>query len=378
MAGRSEELWDHPALRCWLVDTSEFPAGDTVQDALRFCLRYAVLAPSGHNTQPWWFHVHGTTVTVGLDRARHLPVMDPRDREALISVGAATFFLRVALVRFGFPVAVALLPPDDTGTACVRLDVAGPAAPQPELNALFDAITARHTSRTAFERRPVPHTVLQQLAADVTAEGAHLTVITESEQRNRIAALVSAADHVQMRDKRFRRELATWLRSAHSRRPDGIHWHGTAVAELLSAATPVVVRTFDVGDGQAARDEKLAAGSPVLAILSTDGDDQPAWLAAGQALGRMLLRAAADDVQVGYLNQPIEVEDLRPRLVREAAADGVPQLLLRLGYAPAAPPQPRRPVEDVLARAGDAYQGAPRYGTRAAGTRRDHRHSARS
>lgn len=342
-----EQLLLDPALRCWLIDSSDFPAGGSVEDALRFCVRYAVLAPSGHNTQPWWFRVDGTSVTVGLDLARGLAVLDPHDREALMSVGAAALTLRVALARFGFPVRVSSPPVTEADRPCVRLDVSGTAPADVALSDLFDVITRRRTSRTAFDGRPVPDAVLLALGADARAEGAELTVASGA-QRQAVAALVGDGDHLQMADKRFRRELAMWLRPAHSRRPDGMRWHGSALAELLSVATPLVVRTFDVGDGQAARDEKLTSGSPVLAVLSTTDDDQPAWLAAGQALARFLLRAAANDVQVGYLNQPVEVESLRPRLADALAVRGHPQLLVRLGYGHAAPPQPRRLLEDVL------------------------------
>ncbi|MFC7136860.1 nitroreductase family protein [Halobaculum litoreum] len=41
----------------WRVDADGFPAGGTVAEQARFLLRYAVLAPSSHNTQPWSFAV---------------------------------------------------------------------------------------------------------------------------------------------------------------------------------------------------------------------------------------------------------------------------------------------------------------------------------
>jgi hypothetical protein len=68
-----------------------------------------------------------------------------------------------------------------------------------------------------------------------------------------------------------------------------------------------------MGKGQAAKDEQLAAGSPVLAVLGTEGDSAVDWLTAGQALSRVLLRAAAEGVSSSFLNQPIEVEALRLR-----------------------------------------------------------------
>src|SRR5690606_3392640 len=48
----------------WAIDPSEFPEGGSVGEQLAFLLRYAVLAPSTHNTQPWRFRVDGPELEV--------------------------------------------------------------------------------------------------------------------------------------------------------------------------------------------------------------------------------------------------------------------------------------------------------------------------
>src|SRR4051794_31811566 len=80
----------------------EFPAGGTRPDKLGYLVRYAVLAPSRYNTQPWRFVLQGPTVLLYADRERTLPHLDPGDRELIISCGVALFYLRVALRRFGY------------------------------------------------------------------------------------------------------------------------------------------------------------------------------------------------------------------------------------------------------------------------------------
>ena len=59
---------------------------------------YASKAPSGHNTQPWKFHITDSTITVlpNLDVA--LPVVDKNNRELFISLGCATENLCIAAV----------------------------------------------------------------------------------------------------------------------------------------------------------------------------------------------------------------------------------------------------------------------------------------
>ena len=94
----------------WRVDESDFPRYGQAAEKLRFLLRYAVLAPSGHNTQPWRFVIEGESVLLYADRERRLPVADPDDRELTMSCGAALAQLLVAIHHFGLTAEVEELP----------------------------------------------------------------------------------------------------------------------------------------------------------------------------------------------------------------------------------------------------------------------------
>ena len=168
--------------------------------------------------------------------------------------------------------------------------------------------------------------------------------------RGGLADLIARGDRLQMADKHFRRELAAWLRSNRSHAPDGMPGFALGFGDVMGAAGPLVVRTFDIGMGQAARDRELALGSPVLAVLGTAADGVHHWVAAGQALARVLLRASVDGVVASFLNQPVEVPSLRPELQAIVGGPGYSQIVLRLGYRTEAPVRatPRRPLDDVL------------------------------
>lgn len=120
------------------------------------------------------------------------------------------------------------------------------------------------------------------------------------------------------------------------------------LSELQSVVGPLIVRTFDVGSSQAAKDDDLSRGSALLAVLVTPSDGVADWIAAGQALQRVLLTATAAGLQASFLNQPVEIPSMRLQLARRLDLPGPPQLLLRFGYGPSSAPTPRRPIEDVL------------------------------
>ncbi|MFO0852385.1 MAG: nitroreductase family protein [Gemmataceae bacterium] len=314
----------------------------------RFFLNYAVLAPSSHNTQPWLFRVVGDTAELYADRNRALRVVDPDDRELVISCGAALHHLRTAVRYFGHDDETGIAPdghPDLLAT--VRLG--RPHSRDESDDALFHAIPGRRTTRAAFRPDPVPDGVQAELLQAAAAFGVWAFRVETPEDKHRVAELVAEGDHIQFRDEAFRRELAHWLRPNDTHSGDGLPGYTQGMGYVASYVGPWVVRTFDLGDGTAARDGQLAEGSPLLLVLGTATDSREAWLATGQALSNLLLVAHRHGLGVSYLNQPVEVPALRPRLRRLTGDAGQPQLVLRLGYsAVTPPPTPRRPVEAVL------------------------------
>lgn len=331
------------------IEDADFPAGGTARDKLRFALNYAVLAPSSHNSQPWHFVLQDASVLLCADRTRALPVVDPFDRELVISCGAALLNLRVALSRFGCPYDILLLPypADPDVLAEVRLRPNGFL--DHVLAELFPALRRRATNRNDFGPDEVPPDLRQKMHKAAEAEGAALACIDEIGLREQLAELIAEGDLIQFSDPRFRRELAAWIHSA--RRNDGMPAYSQGVSELLDMATPVVravIRTFDVGDGVAASHHRLAQGAPMLACISTTTDDASAWLAAGQALQRVLLVLADAWFEASFLNQPIEVPSLRPRLRELTESETHPQMLLRVGSGKAPSRSPRRPLSEVL------------------------------
>jgi len=83
-------------------------------------------------------------------------------------------------------------------------------------------------------------------------------------------------------------------------------------------------------------------------VLGTDVDTAYDWLLTGQALERILLYARSQGIWASFLNQPIEVHQIRLMVHNLIERVGFPQLLLRMGYWPEVPPTPRRSVDDVL------------------------------
>ncbi len=175
------------------VSEEEFPAAGEPEQKLRFLLNYAVLAPSGHNTQPWLFKLSDDRVELYADRIRGLPVVDPEDRALIISCGASLFHLRVALKRFGYSGEVETFPDPDSPDLLARVRLGSKHEATEEERSLFRAIPKRHSNRQAFEDRRVPEPLLSALREAAREEGAWLYVAQKADVKQPIAELIGEA-----------------------------------------------------------------------------------------------------------------------------------------------------------------------------------------
>ena len=333
----------------WSISPSDYPRWGTDADQLAFAARYATLAPSSHNAQPWRFYVRREWIQLVADRTRALPVCDPDDRELVMGCGAALFQLRLAIEHFGRTARVHRLPDPDDRDLLATVGLGAATMPSPDEVRLFDAIPRRHTNRGPFAPVPVPKPAIERLCALAAAHEVRLVPL-DGDDKEALARLIGAANHLQMRDPAFRAELAAWLRANRDDNVDGMPGYAHGLGDVRSRVEPLIVRNFDAGGGRAARDHELAAGAPLLAVVATHEDAPAAWLAAGEALAHLLLAACADGIAASFLDQPIELPRLRGEVARLLGGELAPQLVLRFGYGADVEPTPRRPLWAVLHR----------------------------
>ena len=69
---RIEQQGFDPLKTPYEVDDQVFPWYESLQEQFLFLIRYAVLAPSSHNTQPWKFQVTADGIAVYADYGRRL------------------------------------------------------------------------------------------------------------------------------------------------------------------------------------------------------------------------------------------------------------------------------------------------------------------
>jgi hypothetical protein len=224
----------------WNISESEFPQHSSMYNKLKFFLRYAILAPSIHNTQPWSFRIqNNNTIELYANRKRALPVLDLIGRELTISCGIVLGYLQITIGHFGYnyktelPSSYNMEKSDNQPLAKIIYDENGSnntyanSSQKEDNDRLFGAIPKRRTSRFGFrfEDRAMPdilragfyyivdkypHCQKQQRNEQQDPIWLHITEAIN--EKDTLAELVAYGDDLLLSDKHYVNELTQWTR----------------------------------------------------------------------------------------------------------------------------------------------------------------------
>lgn len=307
-------------------------------------IRYATLAPNGHNAQPWRFASAPGQITIHPDYTRRTKVVDPDDHHLFISLGAAAENLSLAGAARGLRGE----PVFDAYSGTIGFDYSPGAALE---SPLFDAIPSRQSTRADYDGRQVSADHLRALAAEAVP-GVALVLLTDRARINDVRDLVLSGNTAQMSDPAFVIELKSWLRfnpSAALRTGDGLYSVASGNPALPDWIGPVA---FDWLSGAQSQNDVYASqiqSSAGIAVFVGGGETPAHWVDVGRACQRFSLQATSLGMKHAYLNQPVEVAGLRPELAAIVGMPGRrPDPVMRFGYGAAMPYAPRRPVASVM------------------------------
>lgn len=332
-----------------LVKAEDFPKSGTVKQQLQFLLNYAVLAPSGHNAQPWLFRMTHNSVELIFNRSRALAVIDPDNREMTISCGAALGNLEVAARYFGFQPVIQLSSYENTPDCLATITLVKGSAPSESDIALFKAITVRQTNRRPFSSEKLSEEILKLCVNTAANFAVNFSYHSNQKIKAEIAKLTMFADKRQFAKPWFRIELATWMHSNKRGEKDGMSAYRFGLPDVFTPLTSFIIKTFNLGNRVAQSNKrKIQESSPVLGVFSSVQDQQEDWINTGRALAQVLLIFTSVGFSASYLNQSIETGSLRKLLQQEFSVSDYPQIMVRIGRADPAEFSVRRSVEDCL------------------------------
>ncbi len=322
----------------------------------RELVRLAILAPSSHNTQPWFFEHEAMGMRVRPDFSRRCPVVDPDDAHLWKSLGCAAETLVHAAAAQGHRARVAFdARTRDVGVAFERSR--GVRATE-----LSRAIPRRQCVRTPYDPEPLEATELRLLERAGRGEGVRPVMLTGVAEREQVLEYLVEANRSQLGDAAFREELLDWIRF----NPSSARATGDGLAGRVAGRPPLpaglgrrLARRLLTPDAQNSADVQAVRHCAGLVVFLATRDAIPAWVEIGRAAVRFALHATALGIRTAFLNPVIEVRPLRAQLESWLGARGEHALLtMRFGYGRPAPFSLRRPLESVVVRPGPQVRAA--------------------
>lgn len=307
---------------------------------------YASKAPSGHNTQPWRFHIGDNTITIVPNLERTLPVVDGNNRELFISIGCAAENLCIAAGYLGYTTQI---------TECSIKGIVFELTKN-ELTVedpLFHQIEKRQTNRSIYNGNKISDGILKQLQS-IRKENAVRFYFTEigTPLTDTITRYVIKGNKIQMDDIAFKNELLSWMRF-NKKQVEATH-NGLSYAVFGNPPLPrilarPIVSLFLKANVQNKSDRKKIDSSSHFVVCTTQQNTIKEWIHLGRTLQRFLLKATEIGISYAFLNQPCEVAALASDLQRELPINKeYPILIMRIGYAKPIPYSPRKKIETLL------------------------------
>jgi hypothetical protein len=317
-------------------------------------LYLASLAPSGHNTQPWFIkYLEPYHWIIGNDKAKWLPAVDPEQRETILSIGAFIQNLEYAASHFGYDCRFELLAAanQDENLVDVKLD-------KSTGNYQYDVskIKNRRTVRSNYLNTRLKKADLDFLTGEEPDFFSFIEKDTDA--YNRLNEQTIEANRVQANRDAAQAELSEWIRFSNADAakycdgltPASMEVEGLAgwILRNFYGKSEVMKKGFrDQGVDKVK--EQVARSAGWMLITSKDNTVM-SLLECGKRMQRLFLKIREKNIALHPMTQILEEAPFNREIGPALGIRDNIQFVLRMGYLDRYP-QPvslRRPVERFL------------------------------
>jgi ThiF family len=282
------------------------------RDAVRFVVGHAILAPSGHNAQPWAFRFGADgTLLCRYDRAHAMPMIDFGDRGAFLAFGAMLENLTIAARAIGLEPAIATFPDKNDQDVIASVSFTPRAV---EETKQLELIRQRITNRKLGDGVAPPADLLSSLTAMAEASGGRLQIVTDTARRTDLGRLVGVAERIAMLNPRSHPEMMGGMRltrTAVESTRDGLDaWAAEAdpiaragMKIMMRGDVAAMMRKMGVTTMLEQRPAILLKEASAAGLLSVRGAAPLTFVASGRLIQQLWLTAQ----EKGYYLHPMTI-----------------------------------------------------------------------
>jgi len=316
-------------------------------------LYYASLAPSGHNSQPWFVKIISAKEwIVGSDPNRWLPEVDGSNREVMLSIGAFIENLVQAASSFGYHVETTVIAKNTFDPDIVKLNI----SKSKSLDISLQKIVARRTVKNNMLSKELKTSDVDDFSKSVDG---HLFYFPTGTDHARLMDKEAVDNYIIQSDhKKAMEELASWVRfkDADAKKyRDGLTTDGMEITGLAGwyvrhfmDKKDVMTKAFS-DKGIEKIKNQVNEGAGWLVITSKENTVKD-LIEAGRRFQRMALTAREKMIAIHPMTQALEEKHGQKNIKRNHHPEMIPQFMLRVGYLNKYPDPVtlRRPVEWFL------------------------------
>jgi hypothetical protein len=311
----------------------------------------ASLAPSGHNTQPWFVqYLEPYHWMIGNDKTKWLPAVDPTQRETMLSIGAFMQNLEYAAGAFGYICDWHLLATTNQDERVMEVKLI-----KEKSKNTFDIakIKTRRTVRANFLSDVLKPEDLAYLV-NSEPEFVHYLPATSKESQF-INEQTIEANRLQADRDPAQQELADWIRFSSK---DADHYRDglTTGSMEIEGISGWVVRNLYGKDNVMKNDfrergidqiKKEVSASAGWILITSKGNSVATLLETGRRMQRLFLKVREKNIAIHPMTQILEESSTRQTLNQSIGISEDIQFILRSGYVKDYPPPVslRRPVD---------------------------------
>lgn len=319
-----------------------------------FILYLSSLAPSGHNTQPWFVkYIAPYHWVIGNDKTKWLPAVDPTQRETILSIGAFVQNLEYAANNLGYNCAFSVVATSNQDTEIIGVRLSKTTA---AIKFDIKKIKNRITVRSYYLSEAINKKDLNFLFNN-EPDFFHFLPNT-SKEFTLINQQTIEANRFQSYHNDAQKELAGWIRFASK---DAAQYaDGLTIASMELSGIPAwVLRNFYTKQSvmkKAFRDQNIDTVTKQVAmsggwlLITSKGNDVTTLLETGKRLQRLFLKVRERQIAIHPMTQILEDPAINETLNPSIGITDTVQFILRVGYIKNYP-EPmslRRPVDGFV------------------------------
>ncbi len=327
----------------WDVTPDNFPRNGTNAQKLTFLCRYGVLAPSGHNSQPWELCIQDDTLILSISQRAHLSAEGSGllSAEPHVSLGCFLGTIDLAAQGFGLKLRMDILARRGDYARVSIIDGAHKKNPS-----LLTAISTRSSNRNEFLTQGIDPQTLSAVTEGLPKEVKSL--VLEDADREFIADKTKEALDIIMAEPKYRQELSQWVRPNMTRSYDGMPGFTHGVPAVPSIVGKWMVKHMPGKGPQGEKSKRMMLNSGAVLIIGTKDRSARNLIDAGIAYSKICIQANLNGLASSALGAAVIEPSIKDEVVGSLQLDFEPTYVLRLGYSDEKPKHsPRRPIENT-------------------------------